>query len=324
MQENLSTTQAIDAFIKALKGQNFSPKTIRAYGDDLAQFLAWFRTIRVDCENPRRIGKQDIEAFLLHLSGRNLTGVSRARKLAAIRKFFAFLKENGVIPTNPAAAVKGTRREEKEPAILYKEQYKALLYEASDSPRDYAIIMTFLQTGIRLSELAGLRLEDVDFENRLLTVRQGKGRKDRQIPLVDVEVKALRNYLRYRAVILDDDTLFLAKNGTSLNVSSVMKLCEKTGRRLRHAGFSAHGVHVARSSQTSPGGTRAANSMARLYDLGNLCEGSAASERLRSNYAPGPKSGVHFSGASIYQHQHHQSRHHRHYAKRFYQVRFRQ
>ncbi|MBV8893485.1 MAG: tyrosine-type recombinase/integrase, partial [Acidobacteria bacterium] len=95
-------------------------------------------------------------------SGRNLTGVSRARKLAAIRKFFAFLHENGSLQTNPAAAVKGARREEKEPAILYKEQYKALLYEASESPRDYAIIMTFLQTGIRLSELARMRLEDID------------------------------------------------------------------------------------------------------------------------------------------------------------------
>jgi integrase/recombinase XerD len=67
---------------------------------------------------------------------------------------------------------------EKEPGILYREQYKALLYEASDNPRDYAIIMTFLQTGIRLSELANLRLEDMDFENKVLTVRQGKGKKD--------------------------------------------------------------------------------------------------------------------------------------------------
>lgn len=190
----------------------------------------------------------DIEAFLHHLSELNLTGVSRARKLAAIRKFFVFLKENGILPTNPAATVKGARREEKEPGILYKE----LLYEASDDPRDYAIIMTFLQTGIRLSELATLTLEDIDFENRLLTVRQGKGRKDRQIPLVDEEVKALRNYTRYRAteLILDDDTLFLAKNGTSLNVSSVKaivaKYVKKAGIRkrvsvhtLRHT-FGAH------------------------------------------------------------------------------------
>ena len=212
----------------------------------------WLETIRVDWDNPKRLGRTDIEAFLHHLSGRNLTGVSRARKLAAIRKFFVFLKENGVLQTNPAASVKGPRREEKEPAILYKEQYKALLYEASDDPRDYAIIMTFLQTGIRLSELATLTLEDIDFENRLLAVRQGKGRRDRQIPLVDEEVKALRNYPRHRAteLILDDDTLFLAKNGTSLNVSSVKaivaKYVKKAGIRkrvgvhtLRHT-FGAH------------------------------------------------------------------------------------
>jgi site-specific recombinase XerD len=252
MREEVSVTQSLDVFLKALAGRNFSPKTIRAYGDDLAQFIAWLRTVRIDFDLPRRLDRQDLEAFLHHLSGLGLTGVSRARKLAAIRKFFAFLHENGILRTNPAATVKGARREEKEPAILYKEQYKALLYEASEDPRDYAIIMTFLQTGIRLSELATLRLEDIDLENRLLTVRQGKGRRDRQISLVDEELKALCNYLRHRAteLILDDETLFLAKNGTSLNVSSVKaivaKYVKKAGIRkrvsvhtLRHT-FGAH------------------------------------------------------------------------------------
>ena len=119
-------------------------------------------------------------------------------------------------------------------------------------PRDYAIIMTFLQTGIRLSELANLAIEDVDVDHKLLTVRQGKGKKDRQIPLVDEVVKALRNYLRYRntQLVLDDEILFLAKNGTSLNVSSVKyivaKYVKKAGIRkkvsvhtLRHT-FGAH------------------------------------------------------------------------------------
>jgi integrase/recombinase XerC len=252
MREEISTTHAKEDFVRALQGQNFSPKTVRAYHDDLSQFLQWLESIRVDWNNPRHLDKTDVEAFMHNLSDRHLTGVSRARKLAAIRKFLAFLHENGVLQTNPASTVKGARREEKEPAILYKEQYKALLYEASDDPRDYAIIMTFLQTGIRLSELATLKIEDIDFENRLLTVRQGKGRKDRQIPLVEEEVKALRNYLRYRAteIILDDDTLFLAKNGTSLNVSSVKaivaKYIKKAGIRkkvsvhtLRHT-FGAH------------------------------------------------------------------------------------
>jgi site-specific recombinase XerD len=187
-----------------------------------------------------------------YLASQNMTGVTRVRKLAAIRKLFTFMEENRVIAGNPANTVKGARREEKEPGILYREQYKALLYEASENVRDYAIIMTFLQTGIRLSELANLTIDDVDFENKVLTVRQGKGKKDRHIPLVDEEVKALRNYLRYRAsqLVLDDDIFFLAKNGTSLNVSTVKyivaKYVKKAGIRkkvsahtLRHT-FGAH------------------------------------------------------------------------------------
>ena len=252
MMENLTTTRALEAFLTSLQGQNYSTFTVRAYGDDLRQFLGWVEGIRVDFDNPKRMGRVDVEGFMSFLAGQKLSGMSRARKLAAIRKFFAFLEVNKVIATNPALTVIGARREEKEPNILYKEQYKALLYEAAEDTRDYAIIMTFLQTGIRLSELTHLKVEDVDFENRLLTVRQGKGKKDRQIPLVDDEVKALRNYLRYRAteLILDDDILFLAKNGTSLNVSSVKaivaKYVKKAGIRkrvsvhtLRHT-FGAH------------------------------------------------------------------------------------
>ena len=218
-----TTTQSLELFITALLGQNYSPRTLRAYSDDLRQFIQWIEENRVDWDIPRRFTRADIEGFMSYLAGQQMTGATRVRKLAAIRKFFTFMEENRIIAGNPANTVKGARREEKEPGILYKEQYKALLYEASDNPRDYAIIMTFSQTGIRLSELANLRVEDADFDNKVLTVRQGKGKKDRQIPLVDEEVRALRNYLRYRAsqLVLDDEIFFLAKNGTSLNVSTV-------------------------------------------------------------------------------------------------------
>jgi site-specific recombinase XerD len=250
--KDMTTTQSLQLFLKALQGQNYSSKTLRAYGDDLAQFLEWIKKNRVDFDVPTRFSRGDIEGFMQYLAAKRMTGVTRVRKLAAIRKFFAFLEENNILAANPAHTVKGARREEKEPNILYKEQYKALLYEASDNIRDYAIIQTFLQTGIRLSELANLRVEDVDVEHRNLTVRQGKGKKDRQIPLVDDVVKALRNYLRYRntELIVDDEILFLAKNGTSLNVSTVKytvaKYVKKAGIRkkvsvhtLRHT-FGAH------------------------------------------------------------------------------------
>jgi site-specific recombinase XerD len=248
----MTTTQSLQIFLRALQGQNFSPKTLRAYGDDLTQFLSWVENNRVDWDTPSRFDRADIEGFMQYLASQRMTGVTRVRKLAAIRKFFTFLEENKILAANPANTIKGARREEKEPNILYKEQYKALLFEASDNIRDYAIIQTFLQTGIRLSELVSLRVEDVDVGHRNLTVRQGKGKKDRQIPLVDDVLKALRNYLRYRntELILDDDTFFLAKNGTSMNVSTVKylvaKYVKKAGIRkkvsvhtLRHT-FGAH------------------------------------------------------------------------------------
>jgi integrase/recombinase XerC len=248
----MTTTQALRIFLRALEGQNFSPKTLRAYGDDLTQFLSFVEKNRVDWDSPTRFERGDIEGFMQYLAAQRMTGVTRVRKLAAIRKFFTFLEENKILAANPANAVKGARREEKEPNILFKEQYKALLYEASDNIRDYAIIQTFLQTGIRLSELVNLHVDDLDFEHRILTVRQGKGKKDRQIPLVDEAVKALRNYLRYRntELILDDEIFFLAKNGTSMNVSTVKylvaKYVKKAGIRkkvsvhtLRHT-FGAH------------------------------------------------------------------------------------
>jgi integrase/recombinase XerC len=248
----MTTTQSLELFLRALQGQNYSPKTLRAYGDDLQQFLAWVEKNRVDWNTPTRFGRVDIEGFMQYLAAQRMTGVTRVRKLASIRKFFTFLEENSILAANPAHTVKGARREEKEPTILYKEQYKALLYEASDNIRDYAIIQTFLQTGIRLSELANLRVDEVDFEHRILTVRQGKGKKDRQIPLVDDAVKALRNYMRYRntQLIVDDEIFFLAKNGTSLNVSTVKytvaKYVKRAGIRkktgvhtLRHT-FGAH------------------------------------------------------------------------------------
>jgi site-specific recombinase XerD len=250
--KEMTTTQSLALFMTALRGQNYSAKTLRAYGDDLRQFLGWVQRNRVDWDFPKRFSRVDIEGFMSYLAGQQMTGVTRVRKLAAIRKFFTFLEENRLIAGNPALTVKGARREQKEPGILYKEQYKALLYEASDNLRDYAIIMTFLQTGIRLSELVNLQVEDVDLEHRIITVRQGKGKKDRHIPLVDEAVKALRNYLRSRntELILDDDIFFLAKNGTSLNVSSVKylvaKYVKKAGIRkkvsvhtLRHT-FGAH------------------------------------------------------------------------------------
>jgi integrase/recombinase XerD len=94
--KDMSTTQCRELFLRALQGQNYSPKTLRAYGDDLAQFLEWVKKNRVDFDVPTRFSRGDIEGFMQYLAAKRLTGVTRVRKLAAIRKFFAFLDRIGI------------------------------------------------------------------------------------------------------------------------------------------------------------------------------------------------------------------------------------
>src|SRR5262249_61865528 len=96
------------------------------------------------------------------LSGMKRTGTTRARKLASIRHFLKFLKENDVIAGNPAETITRARKEEKDPTVLFKNEYKALLFEAQGkNSRDYSILLTFLKTGIRESELAALQIDDI-------------------------------------------------------------------------------------------------------------------------------------------------------------------
>jgi site-specific recombinase XerD len=149
--------------------------------------------------------------------------------LAAVRSFFTVLHENTIIAGNPAETVQRAKKEEKEPAVLFRNEYKALLFEARGDVRDFAILVTFLETGIRVGELVSLRVNDVDLENRTMTVRQGKGKKDRSIPLTEQTVKALQEYLTIRATwdIIDQDILFIAKNGTSMDVRTVRHLVHK-------------------------------------------------------------------------------------------------
>src|SRR5919199_4218337 len=102
----ITTTQSLQLFLRALQGQNYSPKTLRAYGDDLSQFLAFVQRNRVDWDLPTRLTRADIEGFMQYLASQRRSGLTRVRKLAAIRKFFTFLEENRIIAANPANTVK--------------------------------------------------------------------------------------------------------------------------------------------------------------------------------------------------------------------------
>jgi integrase/recombinase XerC len=252
-QEKKSTTQSLALYKQTLEGNNYSPQSIKAYLGDVEQFVAWLQTRRVDWDIPYRIQRIDIVEFINYLGTKKASAVTRKRKLAAIRGFLKFLKENEIIYGNPADTIEGPIREERDPAILLKTEYKALLQVAGDNSRDFAIVMLFLQSGLRVSELVNLKIQDVDFASREITVRQGKGRKDRVVPLVKQAEQALKAYLKERNSLPEYDEVFIARNGTSMDQRTVRyrihKYYKEAGIKkkasvhtLRHT-FSTHQIH---------------------------------------------------------------------------------
>src|SRR4051794_12999876 len=216
-----TTTECIELYRRTLHGKNYSPQSIKAYLSDLDQFTAWLKKRRVDWDIPYRLQRIDIVEFINSLAAQKASSQTRKRKLATIRGFLKFLKDNQIIYGNPADTIEGPIREEREPAILLKTEYKALLQVAGESPRDFAIVMLFLQTGLRVSELVNLKLQEVDFVSKEIMVRQGKGRKDRVVPLVRPGACRSKNFPGSREADPQYDNVFIARNGTSMDVRTV-------------------------------------------------------------------------------------------------------
>ena len=181
-------------FLRHLDGRNTSVNTMTAYATDVRQFIDWLRETDVSVSLPQDVTRSHISEYLSHLSDLGRTGVTRARKLAAIQEYFKFLVTTGHLEKSPAINVAIPRREKKSRTYLRPDEYTRMLSAAGSSARDYAILQLFLQTGIRVSELAGVKLRDIDLEHKNLKVT-GKGNKERAIPLEKQGIQALKNYL---------------------------------------------------------------------------------------------------------------------------------
>jgi len=195
----------LKAFLEYLRlNRNASAHTVRAYESDLSQFLTFLGTRvgrRVGGLSVADLDTAAIRAFLgeLHRLGR--TRASASRKLAAIRAFGRFLRREGEIESDPGALVGTPKREQRIPAHLGLEEMVRLL-ETPDpgtplGRRDRAILELFYASGLRLSELTGLDLEDVNLAGRVVRVL-GKGGKERIVPFNRSTAEALRSWLADR------------------------------------------------------------------------------------------------------------------------------
>jgi integrase/recombinase XerC len=198
-------TAHLKAFLQFLRlNRNASAHTARAYESDLTQFLASVAAaaettaagLRADA-----LGRDAIRRFVGELHQRGLSRSTAARKLAAVRTFLRYLRRELIIEDDPGALVPTPKREIRMPAHLSEEEMTALIAAAAaNTPlgrRDRAILELFYASGLRLSEVAGLDLEDVNLGARMARVL-GKGGKQRLVPFNTSTVNAIRAYLKGR------------------------------------------------------------------------------------------------------------------------------
>ena len=205
----MTLAEHVRAFLTYIRlNRNVSPHTVRAYESDLDQLLASASqltgTKRLELDVVH-FNDAAVRAFAADQHRRGTSRGSTARKLAAVRTFAKYLRREGLLEGDPTAFVGTPKREQKLPAHLSEGEMTALLETpADDHPlgrRDRAILELFYASGLRLSELCGLNVEDVDLSARMVRVR-GKGAKERIVPFSTTAARTLRAWLPDRLQIV--------------------------------------------------------------------------------------------------------------------------
>ena len=224
--------------------KNVSPHTVSAYLGDLCQFREFASSGGLMTENAEEgwesVDPVAIRSFLASLYRANMKKVTICRKMAALRTFFRYLHRRGRIQINPAASIQAPKAEKHVPAVLSVDEVLKILSvffgEGVLGLRNRAIAELFYSTGIRLSELTGLNLTDIDFSQELVKVR-GKGRKERIVPAGSRALAAVRAYLDLRAELVrkefswNEAPVFLSKSGERLAQRDADRILRKAVRR---------------------------------------------------------------------------------------------
>jgi integrase/recombinase XerC len=226
-----------EEFRQALAAEDLALSTVRAYRGDLEAFCRWYAPHRLEA-----LTSVDLIGYRQYLSQeRRLQPASVNRKLEALRRFCRWAHQHGRLRSNVAAEVKLARPVRGvRPAGLTEAEAHGLLRAAGQSPhglgkRNYALLQVMLQTGLRVGEIAGLRISDVLLRERAGTVRvrHGKGRKERQVPLNASARRGLSAYLKSRQGQHPHDPLFCSETGAAISVRSIQAMVSNLARRAK-------------------------------------------------------------------------------------------
>ncbi len=211
---DLSASRA--QFVQYLTEAKRAHATILAYSKDIEQLILFLSDLGK--KTVETVGKAELDAFLKKLSTDGYTPKSLSRKINSIKTFYRFLKNQNFITVNPASEITHPKYETKPPRILTKMEYRALRDACRGDIRTYAIVELFLQTGIRIGELAALKSDDV--KEKELIIRPMESHPQRSIPLNKAAKSALDKCLSIRPKT-DGTALFVTKTGRPLLVRNI-------------------------------------------------------------------------------------------------------
>ncbi len=230
----------LDGFLRYCTDvRQLSPNTAEAYAKDVNQFAdflgdRWGEERAYDWAS---VDYRTVRGFLAHLSRQKYERTTIARKLSALRSFFRYLLNEGAVEHNPAAVAPTPKREEKLPEYLYADEVQQLLSSPDESTplgqRDRAILEMLYATGVRVSELVAMDVEDLDFDEGQIRVL-GKGNRERVVLMGERAMAAVRRYIRDGRETLmreaqspDQRALFLNNTGGRLSVRGVQQRVNK-------------------------------------------------------------------------------------------------
>jgi integrase/recombinase XerC len=232
----------LKAFLQFLRlNRNASAHTVRAYQSDVTQFLdhaAAAAGSKRAALTPPDLSRTALRAFLAELHKRGVSRASAARKLAAVRTFLRYLRREGLVDDDAGAMVPTPKRDVRMPVHLSEQEMTRLVTApAADDAlahRDRAILELFYASGLRLSELASLALDDVNLSAQMVRTL-GKGGKQRLVPFNRSTATAIRAYLADRERLLQgrptrarrDEPLFVNYRGTRLTTRSIDRLVRR-------------------------------------------------------------------------------------------------
>ncbi len=215
--------KARERFINHLKEKNRAEATIVAYSKDIEQVIDYM--MKKNINNAEDVKKEDLENFLKYLAENNYTKKTISRKINAIKTFCKYLIDQGTIPNDPAITIQHPKLDQNAPRILSKIEYRALRDTVRSETRTRAIVEVLLQTGVKIHELASIKLSDIRFsaqteQQGILSVPGTPTGPGREIPLNKAVQDAIKDYLHERPNS-PIDNLFVTKTGKPLLIRNI-------------------------------------------------------------------------------------------------------